>query len=103
MDQTLVDRMKSMQAKASFRTVASNGFERIVNAPYLGAAVASSFEQFLLFDDPIVELARLGTQKVHHVCWGIDAIRDSLTYLEQLPIWTREGSVAIRHMAGGRC
>jgi len=95
--------MSRMQAMAGFKTVAANGFERVVNAPYLGAPIASAFEQLLLFDDPVVELARLGTHKVHHACWGIDAIRDSLGCIEQLQDWIREGSIAIRHMAGGRC
>ena len=102
-DQALVERMSLMQAAAGYKTVAANGYERIVNAPYLGAPIASAFEQFLIFDDPVVEISRLGTHKVHHACWGIDAIRDSLECIEQLLDLTREGAIAIRHMAGGRC
>ena len=102
MEQQVHERIQQMQHAASFRAATSNGYSRIVDAPYLNAPIASAFERISRFGDPIVELARLGTHKVHDICWGIDAVGDSLDDIDKLRTWTREGALAIRLMAGGR-
>ncbi|MBR0406298.1 MAG: hypothetical protein IJI68_14020 [Eggerthellaceae bacterium] len=102
MDQQVFQRIQDMQHAANFLTLTEDGFGRIVDAPYLNAPIASAFERISRFEDPIVELARLGTHKVHNICWGIDVIEDSLDDIDMLRTWTREGTLAIRLMAGGR-
>lgn len=102
MDQQVFQRIQDMQQAAHFYALTEDGFERIVDAPYLNAPIASAFERISRFADPVVELARLGTHKVHNICWGIDVVEDSLEDADKLRTWSQEGTLAIRLMAGGR-
>ena len=103
MDEKLYQHIQDMQYAAFFRQADSDGFTRVVNSPYLPTPIASAFELLSDFADPVVEVARLGTHEVHNVVWGIDPARDSLGLIANIPKWTRDGAITIRHMAGGRC
>ena len=103
MDQELYERIQKRQYDSYFRKNVSGGYGRVVDAPFLHGSVASAFERMTAFDDAVLELARLGTHVVHFMCWGIDAVEDDLSRLSEIPALFREGAIAVRHMAGGRC
>ncbi len=102
MDQELFNRIQGLQQASFFRRKTDAG-DRIVNAPYLGSPIASAFERLSRYDDPAVEIARMGVHEIHHVCWGIDVIDDDVTCINNIPAWTRDGTINVRSMAGGRC
>ena len=103
MNQELYQHILEMQHASYFRAAADDGTAHIVDSPFLGGPTASAFERIGRFDDPVLEIARLGTHEVHAVCWGIDAVQDSLDSRANVKPWTMEGAIAVRHMAGGRC
>ena len=103
MDQQLYERIQELQHASYFRTKADNGGDRIVNAPFLGSPIASAFERLSRFDDPSVEIGRLGVHEVHAICWGIDAVQDGVSLIDDIPALTREGAINVRRMSGGRC
>ena len=103
MDQTVFKRIQELQQTAYFKVSTPDGYSRIVNAPYVGGPIASAFERPSRFDDPAIELGRLGIHSVHNILWGIDVVADSLDVLHRIPEWTRYGAVNVRSMAGGRC
>ena len=103
MTQELYDRIQQLRGLALYRKQVDGGKSRIVTAPFLGAPIASAFERLFRFDEPTVEVGRLGIHEVHFVCCGIDAVEDGLAWLGEFPRITREGAVNVRHMAGGRC
>ncbi len=102
MDAEIYEQIQKMQYASFFR--ARHGeHDRIVNAPHLRGALGSAFERITRFSDVIVELGRLGVHEVHEIGVGLDAVVDSFDALDQGPLWVREGSIAVRRMAGGRC
>ena len=103
MDQELYVRIQALRQLSLFRAKNESGDDRIVNAPYLGGPIASAFERLARFEDPTIELGRMGNHEIHHVCWGIDMVDDDVARIADVPAWTREGMVTVRHMAGGRC
>lgn len=103
MDQELYDRIQELQAASFFRTANGSPMGRIVNAPFLGAPIASAFERLVRFADSTVEVGRLGVHEVHEVCCGLDVVADGLDALRMIPVWTRDGAITVRRMSGGRC
>ena len=103
MDQSLYDRIQELQRASYFRIRTEDESDRIVNSPYLGGPIASAFERLARYDDPTVEIGRLGIHEVHHVCWGIDVVEDDVALMAEIPAWTRDGAINVRRMAGGRC
>lgn len=103
MDQALYDRIQELQALSLFRKTADGQHDRIVNAPFLGGAISSAFERMARFDDPTVEVARLGLREVHFACFGFDAVEDGLDGIADMKRWNWEGAINLRRMAGGRC
>ena len=103
MDQALYDRIQELQYASFFRTTRDDGLSRIVDSPFLGGPIATAFEHPTRFEDPTVEVGRLGVHEVHFACFGFDAIEDGLDGIGDIPLWTREGAINVRRMAGGRC
>ena len=103
MNQDLDDRKLELQRASFFRTRTESDSGSIVSSPYLGAPIASAFERLSRFEDPAVEIARLGVHEVHHVCWGIDLVDDDVARIDDVATWTRDGVIDVRSMAGGRC
>ena len=89
--------------QASFFRKKENDATIIVNSPHLGAPIASAFERVARFDDPALEVGRMGVHEVHFACYAFDAVRDGLDALRQMKKWHIDGSINVRYMAGGRC
>lgn len=103
MDQALYDRIQELQRASYFRTTQADGYSRIVDSPFLGAPIASAFERVARFEEPEVEVGRMGVHEVHLACLGFDVVEDDLSDLQKLPLWMREGAITVRRMSGGRC
>ena len=103
MDQSVYKHIQELQQAAYFRIPTHGDYSRIVNSPYLGGPIASAFERPSRFEDPAIEMGRLGFHEVHNIIWGVDVVEDTLEVLDKIPGWAREGAVNVRSMAGGRC
>ena len=102
MDQELYETIQQLQYDSYFRTAAGD-FTRIVDKPFIGGPLSSSFERLTRFSDVIREIGRMGIHEIHYICVGLDVTVDSLDVLSNMMYWTREGAIAVRRMAGGRC
>lgn len=103
MNQELYEHIQEVQRASLFRTDKGSGTARVVDSPFLGGSIASAFERIARFDDPPIEIARLGNHEVHFIGCAIDAVRDGLNCLGQLAKWNIDGAINVRYMAGGRC
>ena len=103
MDQALFEHIQEVQRASLFRVDRGSGCPRVVDSPFLGGSLASAFERVARFSDPVLEIGRMGLHEVHFACLGFDAVEDGLAALGEIPAWTRNGAITVRHMAGGRC
>ena len=103
MDKAVFERIREAQHAALFRVDRGSGHPRVVDSPHLGNSLASAFERVARFADPILEIGRMGLHEVHFACFGFDAVEDGVDLLADIPAWTRNGAITVRHMAGGRC
>ena len=103
MDQALFELIQETQRASLFKADHGSGYPRIVDSPFLGGPIASAFERITRFDDPAIEIGRLGIHEVHYACYGFDAVEDGLDGLANLTKWNRDGAINVRRMAGGRC
>ena len=103
MDQELFERIQEVQRASLFLTDKGSGNARVVDSPFLGGSLASTFERIPRFSDPSIEIARLGIHEVHFIGCAIDAVRDGLEKLGDLAKWNISGAINVRYMAGGRC
>jgi len=102
-DQQLFEYIQEVQRKSLFRADKGSGSARVVDSPFLGGSIASAFERVVRFDEPAIEIARLGLHEVHLVGCAFDAVKDGLGKLGELAKWNIDGSINVRYMAGGRC
>ena len=103
MDQALYDRIQELQHASLFRAGDDDASTRVVDSPFLGSPIATAFERIMSYDDPTVEIGRMGVHEVHFACLGFDAVRDGLEHLSKIRSWTTDGAINVRRMAGGRC
>ena len=103
MDQELYDQIREVQESSFFRMKTTAGCSRVVDSPFLGGPIASAFERVVRFEDPAIEIGRLGVHEVHFIGCAFDAVKDGLDWLSALSKWNMDGAINVRRMAGGRC
>ena len=103
MNQEIYEQIREAQQASLFRAVGGDGCAKVVDSPFLGDPIASAFERIARFEDPAIEVGRLGVHEVHLVGAAFDAVRDGLERLGELRKWNVDGAINVRRMAGGRC
>ena len=103
MTQELYERIRAVQEASLFRTDKGSGYARVVDSPFLGGPIASAFERIVRYDDPSIEVARLGVHEVLLAGFAFDAVQDGLDRLADMKQWHIDGSINVRRMAAGRC
>lgn len=88
---------------AFFHQKRKKGQWRIIDAPFLEAAVADTHAHVHLLKDPALSLARAGANDVGFLCDIVDVFEDGRAPLDGMEAWRLQGSFQIRQIARGGC